>query len=201
MSDDLESLLAQLEPEPPQEIDWDAPESGQFPPQVQPGPHEFVFHLNEQKAFDLVKVQDHPYLTVIWDAEVRVPDSAEPKLVKFLRASSYKPQGRNSDMGELFRCLNVKPESGQPRDMSTALKQADGRAGGSFVLGWERYCKTCDQRVSTNPRKRKKTGRDDVAWPRDAQGKPELAVKCPLCGDPGYGREFVVTYKLPPRQQ
>jgi hypothetical protein len=197
--EDLESLLASLDQEPEVEINYDAPESGAFPPQVYPGRHSFIFSLADQDAFGKIDVDGKPYLNITFTASVQVPEKADPAKVNFCRASFYKhPKMQNSDGAELLRCLGIKVESGKPSDIVAALKQADGRARGDAVFGWEAYSKDTEEIISTNPRKKaRKNGRTDIPWPKGPDGKYELVVKFPESGDSVYGRERIVSYKLP----
>jgi hypothetical protein len=200
MAEDLESLLATLDSEPEVEIDYEAPESGAFPPEIYPGRYAFIFHLAEQDGFGSIKVEGKPYLNTTFTAEVQTPEKVEPVKVNFQRASFYKhPKMTNSDGGELLRCLGVKPATNAPRDIVAALKQADGRSGGEAVFGWEAFSKDTGERITTNPRSKanKKTGKTDIPWPKGVDGRYELTVKFPESGDTVYGRVRIVSYKLP----
>ena len=203
MPEDLESLLSTLDAEPEVEINYDAPESGSFPPQVYPGRHAFVFHLAQEAAFDKIVVEGKPYLNVTFEAEVTTPERPEGVRVKFLRASFYKhPKMTNSDGGELLRCLGLKTDANNNRAIVAALQAADGRARGEAVFGWEAYSKDTKEVISTAPRKkaRKDSGKVDMAWPKGADGKYEPVVKFPESGDSAYGRERIISFKLPQGQ-
>ena len=202
MTEDLETLLSSLDAEPEVEVNYDAPESGSFPPQLYPGRYDFIFHLDPDKPFDKIEVDGHPYLSVTYSAGVRLPDKAEPATVRYLRASFYKhPKMTNSDGGELLRCLGVKPESLKASDIVTALRQADGRAGGSAIFGWEARDRDTEEIFSTSPRKKaRKNGRTDMPWPKGGDGRYAATVTFPESGASAYGREFVVSYKLPKQQ-
>lgn len=204
MPENLEELLSHLDSGEEIAVDYDAPEAGVFPPQVYPGPHEFVFHLAKEGAFDKITVDGKDYLNVTFSAEIQLPEKAEPVTVNFLRASAFKspkaPAGTNSDVGELLRCLGIRLESHKATDIAHALQQADGRARGRAVFGWEAYCKSCEEVVATSPQKKpRKNGHTDVAWPKGADGRYEMVVKCPSCGDSMYGRERISRggFKLP----
>jgi hypothetical protein len=204
MADDLESLLAQLDAEPDVEINYDAPESGSFPPEVYPGRYRFIFALDPDNPWGKQEVDGRPYLQVSYTAQIQVPEKPEPVSVRFQRASLFKsPKRENSDIGELLRCLGIKAEGTKASDIVAALKAADGRAGGEAVFGWEAYSKDTQEVISTSPQKkpRKKSGKTDIAWPKGADGKYEPTVKFPESGDSAYGRVRVVSYKLPPRSQ
>lgn len=202
MSEDLETLLASLDAEPEVEINYDAPESGSFPPEVYPGRYRFIFALDPDEPWGKQTVGGKPYLQVTFTAQIEVPGKPEPVNVRFQRASMYKVEGReNHDIGELLRCLGVRADSPKPSDLVAALKQADGRAGGEAVFGWEAYSKDTQEQFRTSPRKRpdKKSGKVDMAWPKGADGKYEQTVKFPESGDSAYGRVRVISYKLPPK--
>jgi hypothetical protein len=200
MAEDLESLLASLDAEPEVEVNYDAPESGSFPPEVYPGRYDFIFKLDAETPFDKMTVDGKPYLVVNATHSIITPEKPEGVDVRFQRASFYKhPKMTNSDGGELLRSLGIKPDSLKPSDIVTALKQADGRARGTAVYGWEAYSKDTKEVISTNPRgkARKDTGKKDMAWPKGADGKYTPTVKFPESGDAAYGRVRVVSYKLP----
>lgn len=199
MSEDLETLLASLDAEPEVEIDYSAPESGAFPPEVYPGRYAFIFKLDTEEPFGKIDVDGKPYLNVNATHSIITPDKPEGVDVRYQRASFYKhPKMTNSDGGELLRCIGVKPESNKPSDIVTALKQADGRARGEAVYGWEAFSKDTKEVITTNPRKKpRKSGKVDIAWPKGADGKYEQVVKFPESGDSVYGRVRVVSYKLP----
>lgn len=197
--EDLESLLASLDAEPEVEIDYEAPESGSFPPEVYPGRHAFIFKLDAETPFDKIVVDGKPYLNVNATHSIITPEKPEGVDVRFQRASFYKhPKMGNSDGGELLRCIGVKPASNKPSDIVLALKQADGRARGEAVYGWEAYSKDTQEVISTNARKKaRKNGKTDIPWPKGADGKYEPVVRFPESGDSAYGRVRAVSYKLP----
>ena len=211
MAQDLEELLATLAAEPEIEIDESAPESGSFPPQVYPGRHPFIFQLMKDEGaggFDKDPYNQGNHLRVTFQADVQLPDRTDPVSIKYQRVSFYKhPAMANSDGAELLRCLGIgtKPDAPihidnfEPKTIITALQQADGRVRGEAVFGWEAYSKDTQEIITTNPRKkpRKKSGKVDIAWPRGADGKYQLSVKFPESGDSAYGRERIVSFKLP----
>lgn len=197
---DLETLLAELGEEHQVEIDYDAPEPGQFPPRIEPGDHEFIFHLAEDgdKRFGVKECKGQKCLEVIVELEIARPGEETPAMIKFVRVNDYKSEKmKNSSLGDLVRCLGIKPEGTDRRALCNALIGADGRARGTAQIGWQRFCKSDLQAVSTAPRKQKAPYKNEVPWPRGADKKPELIVACPHCGDKGYGREFVVNFRLP----
>ena len=202
MSDNLEELLATLDQEPEVEVNYEAPESGSFPPEVYPGRYDFIFKLDTESPFDKMVVDGKPYLVVNATHSIVTPEKPEGVDVRFQRASFYKhPKMTNSDGGELLRCLGIKLDSTKASEIVTALRQADGRARGSAVYGWEAYAKDTQELVTTNPRgKARKNGKKDIAWPKDASGRYTITVKFPESGDAAYGRVRVVSYKLPTAQ-
>jgi len=200
MAEDLETLLASLDAEPEVEIDYDAPESGSFPPQIYPGRHDFIFALDPENPFGKAQREGKDYLEVTFTAKVPTTDKPDGVDVRFQRVNMYKhPSRPNHDIGELMRCLGVKAAGNKPSDLVAALKQADGRARGAAVFGWEAYSKDTQEIISTNPQKkpRKKSGKQDMPWPKGADGKYSMTVKFPESGDSAYGRERIVSYKLP----
>jgi hypothetical protein len=204
MSDmSLEQLLGELaHEEAPPEFDWNAPEAGQFAPAVVPGSYEFVFHLRTDAGvggFDKVKVQDKHYLAVVFDGEVLVPGESEPKKLTYQRVNRYKHEKvAISSLGELLRCLGIHLTlGGNPTDgeIVRALQAQSGRARGRGEVAWRYYCKAHGLTISTSPRKRK--GVKDLAWPREADGKPVLTVQCPTCGansPKAYGQAEFIRY-------
>jgi hypothetical protein len=197
---DLEELLASLGEEVAVDIDYDAPEPGQFPPQVPIGDHEFVFHLpeNGEDRFSSVAIQGANYFSVTTELEIALPDKDTPAMIRYQRVNDFKTgKMLNSSIGDLVRCLDLHPEQDGRRGIANALIGADGRARGIAQIGWERYCKSCQQIVSTAPRKRKAPKKSDAPWPRGTDKQPLLIVACPSCGDKGYGREVVVNWRLP----
>jgi hypothetical protein len=195
----LEDLLAELNAEPEVEVNYDAPESGSFPPEVYPGRYDFIFKLDPENPFDKIMVDGKPHLMVNATHSIITPEKPEGADVRFQRASFYKhPKMTNSDGGELLRCLAIRPTENTAKAITEALLQADGRARGSAVYGWEAYSKDTQETISTNPRsKARKNGNKDIAWPKGADGKYELTVKFPQSGDAVYGKVRVISYKLP----
>lgn len=198
MADDLETLLSTLDAEPEVEINYDAPESGSFPPQVYPGRHPFIFHLAAE-PFDKMVVEGRPYLNVTFEAEIATAEKPEGVRVKFLRASFYKhPKMANSDGAELLRCLGIKADAANNRSIVAALQAADGRARGEAVIGWEAFSRDTGETASTNPRKKaRKNGKVDIAWPKGADGRYTQTVTFPESGDSAYGKERIISFKLP----
>lgn len=203
----------QLPDEPVPEIDYAAPDTGAFPPMVKPGMYEFLFHLPESTSDQFDKVEIKPptlapgvYLQVNHEAEAlrdsqgnAVPATSsgdQPKL-RFQRVSTYKhPKMPNSSFGDLVRALGLHIDGPlTPTTIASTLRSIDGRSTYIGEVGWRSYCKSCDQTVSTHPRKKK----GDAAWPRNAEGGYEEMVACPKCGQKSYGNSEIVRYKLPTR--
>ncbi len=197
---DLETLLAELGEEHQVEIDYDAPEPGQFPPQIAPGDYEFTFHLPEdsEARFKAVDRKGQKCLEAMVELEIERPGQDTPARIRFVRVNDYKSEKmKNSSLGDLIRSLDLKPEGTDRRAVVNALIGADGRARGVAQIGWQRFCKADLQAVSTAPRKQKAPYKNEVPWPRGTDKQPLLIVECPHCADKGYGREFVVNFKLP----
>src|SRR6266436_3655602 len=171
MAENLDELLASLSDEVMPEIDWAAPEAGQFPPQVKPGVYDFIFKLREDEPFGSIEVEGKKYLNIIFDADIQV--NGETKSVNYNRVSAYKHHKmRMSGTSELMRSLNLRPASNppSPKKIVETFQGASGRARGKTEVGWRFYCKQCDATVATSPRKRKnKAGVKvkDADWPRN----------------------------------
>ena|SRR2546422_6991647 len=173
----LEQLLEQLGDEPGVEVDWSAPEAGQFPPIAAPGSYEFVFHLREDEPFGAVEIpanSGHKHLVVVFDADVLV--NGESKTLTYQRVNTYKHEKvALSSASELARSLNLRPASNPPtnRDWIETFQAASGRARGRGELAWRFFDKATGITYSTSPRKRKSpTGAKvkDTAWPRNDNG-------------------------------
>jgi hypothetical protein len=211
MARSLEELLAQLTAEPqPIEFDWDAPEAGQYPPQVQPGTVEFLFTLHPGEVdngdngpfvdgIGMQKIENHPHLAILFDAEVFKRDGSTAN-INFNRVNAYKhPKVNQSSLQELLRSLGLKPNN-SPLDVIRAVQGASARVRAKGEVAWRFYCKTHELTISTSPRSRKvkSTGDKvkDTAWPRATDGSFEKAVACPKCegGIKQFGRVEFVTY-------
>ena len=189
------------------DAEWDAPESGSMPPRVTPGIYDFLFKL-EDTPFETKEVKDAQAGTttnkfvVNHKAEVEVVDpvTSDKKEVEirfiqvdFKRSEKMKEAHMNAKGVELLRSLGLKVDPFTRENIEDALRGADGRAHGRAVIGWQFYCKDCKETVSTFAN----TKRGEVPWPRDAERNYVLVVKCPKCGQSGYGRERIQSYKLP----
>ena len=192
------------------DIDYNAPEPGSFPPQIAPGVYEFMFHLPEKGSdcFDKQTVEGKDHAVFVHEAEAlrnskgeAVTANADGKqpLLRFQRASTYTHvKMPNSMLGDLLRSLNVHIDGPLTlHAVADALAAIDGRATYKGEVGWRSYCKSCDQTVSTHPRKKK----GDAAWPRTAEGQYELTATCPKCGNKSYGNAEIVRYRLPERER
>src|SRR6267142_4071031 len=196
----LEELLSQLGDEPGVEIDWSAPESGQFPPIAKPGRYEFVFRLREDTPFDKVDIQGSPYLTVVFDGDVIV--NGDTKTLTYQRVNTYKHEKvALSSASELARSLNLRPVNNPPtnRDWIETFQAASGRARGRGEIAWRFYDKAADVTYSTSPRKRKNAAKvkvKDQPWPRNADGSYADTVTS-SDGTKHYGQAEFIRYFTP----
>jgi len=169
----LEQLLSELSDEPI-EVDWNAPEAGQFPPIAAPGTYDFVFRLREDEPFGSVEIQGRKYLTVVFDADVQV--NGESKTLTYQRVNAYKHEKvALASIAELARSLSLRPATNPPsnRDWVETFQSASGRARGKAELSWRYFDKATGVTYSTSPRKRKNPSGQkvkDTAWPRNADG-------------------------------
>lgn len=205
----LDELLAQLPPEEPVEVDWNAPEGGLYPPSVPVGDHIFTFRLAETEPFQVVQIQGKPYLQVNYQASTEV-DGAE-RTLNFQRASMFqsdkmKARRMNASMVELVRALGARVEAPVTNaKLIEALQGADAQAlrfGAS--VRWRGYCNHGNPEdrkgaftVSTQPAKASGDRPAEAPWPRDAEGKFELFVKCPKCGVSVKSNSEINRFKLP----
>lgn len=206
-----------LTQEDPVEVNWDAPESDQFPPRVYPGEMTVGFKLDEQKPFDAVERGSgnegdprRPCLEVNWTATVSPvssgasfvspPEPGSPDVeIPFQRHNAYKhPKRLISDMDDLLRHLGQRLEGRPtPQQRMEAFRQADGRATVFVSLGWSAYCKACADAgkpctVATYKRK------DSSLWPKNGDNRFALTAPCPGCGRQMYGREEVRRFSTKP---
>lgn len=200
----LEEVLAKLKSAPQAEleaVDWDAPEAGQFAPRLLPGVYDFIFSLEDSDPFAVVeipKASGHLHFQAAFKAETVDPkDPSKTVTVRFQRVNSYKHEkmqisGINDLVRSMGHRLSAHPEPEEYADFFQAQSQ---RARFRGEVGWARYCKSCDLTIRTHARKA------DVKWPRDKNNKPVEVVACPGCGDKGYGREEIVRYKLPAKDE
>ena len=181
------------------DINWDAPERGTFTPRLEAG-KDYLF------TFEL---EDEPYGTREYDGKVihsinykatttiTTPDNEDKEVtVRFQSADFFKTQRMiekrvNSDGEELMRALNLRLEGRLSWDtIKQAFREADGRAKFTATIGWKAYSKDDKINIRTHPRK------NDIPWPKGADGKYEPVVTFPS-GEKAAGREEVVRYRLP----
>jgi hypothetical protein len=187
-----------LDPEGIPDIDFDAPEAGSFPPQLVPGTYDFTFRLAED-PWTTMENNGHKYMQVNYEA-VALDGQNQEVTLKFQRASTFlTDKMRNAHMnhavGELLRSLAVRLEGKLDKGrIADAFLEAS--AQGRHFKGrveWRRYCKACEKTMSTSPRRSK----GEMDWPKQESGKYELAIKCPGCGEKGYGTAQINRFLLP----
>lgn len=199
----LEQLLSELSREDtPLEIDFSAPEAGQFPPAITPGSYDFVFRLRKDAGvggFDKVEIQGRKYLSVVFDLDVMTP-AGETRTITYQRVNAYKHEKvAISSLGEFLRSLGLHRELGDHPEISDivrTLQANDGRARGRGEAAWRFYDKLADVTWSTSPRNRKnKAGvrTKDTAWPRLADGSFAPTVT-DRNGDKQYGQVEFIRY-------
>lgn len=201
MSDlNLEQLLSELHEEQI-EVDWAAPEAGQFPPIATPGTYDFIFRLREDAPFEAREIQGSKYLGLIFDAEVQV--NGETKTLTYQRVNAYKHEKVPiSSMDELARSLGIRYASNPPsnKDRVETFQQASGRARGKGEIAWRFFDKATGITYSTSPRKRKNPAGmkvRDTAWPRNTDGSYSETVTA-SDGSKHYGQaEFIRYFSAP----
>jgi hypothetical protein len=190
-----------LAPEPVGSIDYDAPESGSFPPQLEPfHVYPFVFHL-EDDPWDTQEVDGRKYLQVGFKASTTVQDqegSHEVEL-RFQRASFYKsPKMTNSFAGELIRSLDLRVTGNlTAQGISNLFQEADGRRSFLGEVSRTAYCKGCEIEISTHARKKRIKAGEAAPWPKNDDGGYPLDAACPKCHTRYMGRDAIANYKLP----
>lgn len=196
----LEKLLGELNDEPI-EVDWAAPEAGQFPPIAAPGTYDFVFKLREDEPFEAREIQGSKYLGLTFDADVLV--NGDTKTLTYQRVNAYKHEKvAMSSMDELARSLGLRYQSNPPsnRDRIETFQSASGRARGKGELSWRYFDKATGITYSTSPRKRKNQAGvkvKDSAWPRQADGTFSDTVTA-SDGSKHYGQaEFIRYFSQP----
>ena len=210
---DISNLDMVPEELPGGEVDYDAPESGSFPPTIYPGVYDFQFALPESQddQFGVVEIGDPKVAHLLVNFTARIPTHSikddqltgeRPDLdfvdLRFQKVNTYKsPKMQNSFLGELLRSLNLKIQPFTKEGVKAALRENDGRVMGRGSVAWRSYCKSCDLTISTAPRKAKNGKKADVPWPKSNDGKPKLRANCPNCGTGYYGREEINGFKLP----
>lgn len=209
----LEEL--QLSPDAVPEGDWDAPESGSFPPHLTPGTYEFIFHMPDDpsQAFELGQAKDAsgnpagaPYLVILYEVEAVAKGDGTPlqpneatgeyPRLRFQRASFYKSEKMPISFGQdLLRALGLRVSPFTPTAIKEALYGASGRVRFRGEVGWRAYFKGSQVTVSTRPRRKK----GELPWPKAADGAYELMAVDPS-GEKAYGREEVIRFKLPGKE-
>lgn len=178
------------------EIDYNAPEPGSFPPQVEPGKYNFVFKLADKEPFSFSPIPKNGgsnQLIVKLAPEVVLP-GGEVKRVAFQQVNTFKsPKMSNSSVGELLRALDIRLDRPTVGNIREALTAASGQKTFRGEVAWEAYFKDTQVTVSTQPRKSK----GDLPWPKDANGKLEQFAANPATGDKVYARERITRYLLP----
>jgi len=186
MDFNLEELLGNLSPEEAVEIDWNAPEAGQFPPAVPPGVYKFVFKLRDDKPFDEITINkgqsnQTKHLSVIFDATVtaRVTKDGtqvlpEPKTLTYQRVNAYKHEKMKiSSADELARSLGLRYDNNS-RARVEAFQGVSGRAVGEGEVAWRFTDRVTGTTYSTSPRTRKNTVKGikekDQPWPTNTDG-------------------------------
>lgn len=204
---DLDELGLTEEATP--EVDWDAPEQGQMPPQLGANKtFDFIFRL-EEDPFGSIEVDGKKFLVINYAPEVvaeadgtPVADAnGNPVKLRFQRASFYRSDkmraaNMNSLGGELLRSLGLRVDSGSrltPQVVEQLVREADGRASFRAEVIWRAYFDATDTTVSTRPR----ASRGEIPWPRTADGKFELLATDPKTGEKQYGRVEINRFKLP----
>lgn len=200
-------------PEELPQVDWDAPESGSFPPRLYPGTYEFIFRLPEtqDEQFKVVEILNkdrgvkEAHLQVNFTASIPQhayaghtvgdpPESGEEINIPFNRASFYKSTKMPISMAaDLMRSLGIRLSGAFTKSaVMQAFREADGRAVGHGDLVWRAYCKNCDHTISTQPNKK----RNEQPWPKEG-GQWALQATCAKCGAKYFGREELNRFKLP----
>lgn len=181
------------------EINWEAPERGTFAPRLEPGStHLFTFELEDEPWIER-EYDNKPIKGIQFKATTTYTDaSGEEKetTLRFQQAEFFKTQKMvekrvNSDAEELMRSLSMRLDKMTWDNIRQAFKEADGRAKFTAVIGWRAYSKEDKLSYRTHPR-----GKNDLPWPKGADGKFEHTVKFPS-GETAVGREEIAIYKLP----
>jgi hypothetical protein len=210
----LDEVLAGLQQEEvPQDINFNAPESGAFPPAFAPTggkdnpPKAFLFRLAESDAFGIVEIAGKKHLSVNFTAEVDV--NGTTRKINFQRANTFKnDKMNNSSIGELIRSLELQEVFEQNRqetgDFNQAvvrtLQQADGRAAGLADFGWTmafKEAKVVFKTSASKERKPTKVGGYTVQpWPRGADGQFAMTVADPGTKEEKYGNLEITRFRI-----
>ncbi|MGH7442689.1 MAG: hypothetical protein ACREKE_08465 [bacterium] len=177
------------------EIDYNAPEPGQFPPSVEPGTYRLMFKL-AAKPFNygpIPQLNGSTHLKVSLAPEA-ILDDGTIKRIAFQNVSTFKTEKMpNSSVGDLLRSLDLVLDKMNGSSIKNALLGATGNKIFRAVIGWEAYFKDTQTTVSTAPNKK----RGDTPWPRNAEGNFESTAVNPSTGEKSYGRERIIRYLLP----
>src|SRR6516225_10582080 len=147
---DLENLLGNLNPEEQHDIDWGAPDAGQFPPIARPGTYEFVFHLRDDvhsekhpdlpTGFDTRIIKGNEYLVAVFDADVFVAPGEEKRLT-YQRVDVFKaPKMGLSRFDALARSMGLR-YGNTIQERIAAFQRASGRLRGKAQLEWRFFDK------------------------------------------------------------
>jgi hypothetical protein len=210
----LDEVLAGLTPEDaPTDINFNAPESGAFPPAFAPTggkdnpPRPFIFKLAENDAFGTVEIAGKKHLSVNFTAQVDV--NGTTRNINFQRANTFKnDKMNNSSVGELIRSLELQEVYEQNRQetgdfyraIAQTLQQADGRAAGLADFGWTVAFKEALVVFKTNASKvrtpNKPGGYTVKPWPRLADGSFALTVADPTTSEEKYGNLEITRFRI-----
>ena len=181
------------------EINWEASERGTFSPRLEAG-KDYLFTMElEDDPFGTREYDGKTIYSINYKATTTIttPEGEEKEVtVRFQSADFYKTPKMiekrvNSDGEELMRALNLRLEGKLTWDnIKQAFREADGRAKFTATIGWKAYSKDDKINIRTHPRK------NDILWPKGADGKYEPVVTFPS-GEKATGREEVVRYRLP----
>jgi hypothetical protein len=208
-----EVLQGLAQEESPADINWNAPESGAFPPAFAPTggkdnpPKAFMFRLAEQDPFGVVEIAGKKHLSVNFTAEVDV--NGTTRKINFQRANTFKnDKMNNSSIGELIRSLELqevyetnRQETGDfNQAIVRTLQQADGRAAGLADFGWTVAFKEALTVFKTNASKvrtpNKPGGYTVKPWPRTADGQFAMTVADPTTGEEKYGNLEITRFRI-----
>lgn len=203
---DLQELGLTEESTP--QVDWDAPESGTFPPPITPGTFTFLFKMPKERV-NWFAAQEIPvkvdgkdkvdgsgqvvkgrYLVLNYAPQVigdkdgnpyPVPtDGTELPTLMFQRANFYKTDKMLISFGgELLRALGIRITGKMtPEAVMAEVEKVDGRVTFKGEVIWRCYFEGTETTVSTSPRKKTKKG-PDFPWPKDSDGTFQLQVTNP----------------------
>ena len=186
------------------EINYAAPEPGQYPPRLKPGIYDFLFSLEDdpfgkttwkKDGKDFFEVRHKA--TITHNGAHGTPEEVQ---LRYIRANSYLSEGMkeaqaNHSLGNLIRSLGIElPHRALAQaEIEEALRQADGRAHGKLALGWRAVLPGTETVVATNA----KNSKGETKWPKTGN-EFDLTVMDPKSGTTVYGRENVTGYRFPP---